>query len=131
MKSYECKNMRILKCFWKEGEYDATTYNTKGEIISSGTTSVKYNKNNVEAWDSIFCGNGNWFQNDPSWIYSKGNWFCKNNQIIFKYKIKYNNGEVVYGKYVTKKITNGYEAIGYVCENGVYKELNKSILIHK
>ena len=132
MKSCECKNMKILKCFWEEGEYDVTNYNTEGRIVSLGTTSVKYNKNYVVGWDTIFCGNGNWFENDPSsFVYSKGSWFCKNDQITFKYKIKFLNGNIRYEKYVMKKINNGYEANGYFCENGAYKEFDKSILIHK
>ena len=131
MKSCECKNMKILKCFWEEGDYDVTNYNAEGRIVSLEEGVVKYNKKNVEAF-GIFCGNGNWFQNDPSkYISAKGNWYCKNNQIIFKYKVKYYNGNIKYVKYVTKKINNGYEAIGYECENGVYKEFDKSILIHK
>ena len=131
MKSCECKNMRILKCFWEEGNYDVTNYNTEGRIVSLGTTCVKYNKNNVDAWDIIFCGNGKMFSNEPSLIV-RGNWFCDNkNQLSTKFKVIRNNENITYGKYVIKKITNGYEAISYVCENGVYKEYNKSILIHK
>jgi len=131
MKPYECKNMRILKCFWKEGEYDVTNYNADGRIVSLATTSVKYNKNNVDAWDTIYCGNGKMFSNEPSLIV-RGNWFYENNnQHSSKFKVIRNNENITYGKYVIKKITNGYEEIGYVCENGVYKEFDKSILIYK